>query len=183
MTEERKIEYVTGDATQPLRGPYGKGIRLIAHIVNDEGRWGSGFVVALSQRNKNPEDCYRKWFREGIYESAPFELGQVQTAQYTGPDVHVVNMIAQRGVRHSASAPRAVDYDALRDCLHELAADAIRWRAATGIKPSIHMPRIGCGLGGGDWATVEELIDAILIEVFGFQVVVYDLPQRNEGDS
>lgn len=175
MTGERKIEYVTGDATQPPGGPPGSGARFIAHICNDQGGWGSGFVVALSRRSKNPELCYRQWYRYGIYEGARFELGQVQLADYVGDDVHVANMIAQRGVRHDPKAPPAVDYEALRECLDRLGQEATRWGAKSGKPPSIHMPRIGCGLGGGDWDVVEEAILACLVDVYGLSVTVYDL--------
>jgi hypothetical protein len=47
----------------------------------------------------------------------------------------------------------------------------------TGVVPSIHMPRIGCGLGGGDWSVVEEAILATLVDIYGLSVTVYDLPQ------
>jgi O-acetyl-ADP-ribose deacetylase (regulator of RNase III) len=37
---------------------------------------------------------------------------------------------------------------------------------------SIHMPRIGCGLGGGTW----DMIEPILLETCeGLEVTVYDL--------
>jgi len=39
------------------------------------------------------------------------------------------------------------------------------------------MPRIGCGLAGGDWSRVEEIINEVLIEA-GVEVYVYDLPSK-----
>jgi O-acetyl-ADP-ribose deacetylase (regulator of RNase III) len=176
VTEQ--ITYVVGDATQPQ----GDGVRIIAHVCNNRGGWGRGFVVALSRRNGNPKDCYRKWYAEGVYEFAPFELGQVQLASFTEPDVMVANMIAQDGIRHDPSAPPAIDYKALRLCLDNLGKEATRWHAATGRLPSIHMPRIGCGLGGGNWAQVEEIILESLVDIYGLSVTVYDL-DNSEGDS
>ncbi|MFJ9407826.1 hypothetical protein [Streptomyces sp. NPDC101393] len=38
------ITYVQGDAT----APQGKGVKVIAHVRNDLGGWGKGFVLALS---------------------------------------------------------------------------------------------------------------------------------------
>lgn len=52
------IEYLRGDATVPCKSD---GIRIIAHICNDCGGWGSGFVVAISRRWSEPESQYRKW--------------------------------------------------------------------------------------------------------------------------
>ncbi|GGJ45802.1 hypothetical protein GCM10010121_066360 [Streptomyces brasiliensis] len=41
-----EIKYVRGDATVPS----GKGVKAIAHVCNDVGGWGKGFVLALSRR-------------------------------------------------------------------------------------------------------------------------------------
>lgn len=164
------INYVVGDATRP----HGDGPRIIAHIVNDQGKWGSGFVVALSRRWPEPEEAYRMWCRVPTNlswcqgEGLP-KLGNVQYVDVP-PGITVANMMAQRGVRHDPSAPRAVDYDALAKCLGKLGAYAREMGA------SVHMPRIGCGLGGGDWETVEELITESLVDEYGLTVTVYDLP-------
>lgn len=168
-----EINYVVGDATQP----HGEGVKFIAHISNDVGGWGSGFVVALSRRSRTPENCYRRWAKEGVYEGAPFKLGEVQLADFTTPSIKVVNMIAQSGIRHSHDDARAVRYSALRKCTDGLGQLATRW-ASFGSAPSIHMPRIGCGLGGGEWAQVEEIILESLVDVYGLSVTVYDLPKE-----
>jgi hypothetical protein len=40
------IEYTIGDATRPV-GPRPK---MLAHVCNDEGKWGKGFVVTPRER-------------------------------------------------------------------------------------------------------------------------------------
>lgn len=55
------IQYLIGDATDPR----GDGQKIIAHVCNDIGAWGSGFVVALSQRWAAPERSYRGWHDAG----------------------------------------------------------------------------------------------------------------------
>ena len=65
------IKYVVGDATQPI----GDGPKIIVHIVNDIGAWGSGFVLALSSRWSTPEQSYRSWWSRS---DVPFNLGEVQ---------------------------------------------------------------------------------------------------------
>lgn len=158
------ITYTTGDATCPQ----GEGQKIIAHICNDEGGWGRGFVIALSRRNRLAEYAYRTWHRTGV-SSEPFGLGAMQMVNF-GDGVWVANMIAQRGVRHDAAAPRAVDYDALRTALTKVADYAL-----CGLDvPSVHMPRIGCGLGGGTWDEIEPIIQSTLI-ARGVPVTVYDL--------
>lgn len=42
--------YLTGDAT----APGGTGTRIIAHVCNDIGHWGKGFVLAISKRWPEP---------------------------------------------------------------------------------------------------------------------------------
>jgi len=39
------------------------------------------------------------------------------------------------------------------------------------MKATVHMPRIGCGLAGGEWSKVEEIINEVMADV---QVFVYD---------
>jgi O-acetyl-ADP-ribose deacetylase (regulator of RNase III) len=165
-----EINYVTGDATRPQ----GDGVKIVAHIVNDEGKWGRGFVIALSRRWGAPEDAYRMWcdvptnlsWCQG--EGLP-KLGNVQFVAVEA-DIIVANMMAQRCWRRRSTDPRALDYSALRFCLDKLGREAVAQGA------SVHMPRIGCGLGGGEWSVVEEAILACLVDVYELTVTVYDLP-------
>ncbi len=163
MTE---INYVVGDATRPR----GDGQKIIAHIVNDVGKWGSGFVVALSRRNRIAEEAYRLWHRNGMTGATPFRLGEMQMVNFAD-GVWVANMVAQHGVRYDLFAPPAVRYDALRSALAKVADYAHRGLGAS----SVHMPRIGCGLGGGDWNVVEGVITETLL-LYDVPVTVYDLP-------
>lgn len=145
------ITYVIGDATQPPIG--GGGVRVICHVCNNVGVWGAGFVLAVSRRWVEPERAYRAAFRP--------QLGEVQLVRVEA-GLYVANMIAQP----SASRPVALDYTALANCLTWLAQYAERdW--------SFHMPRIGCGIAGGDWRRVDSIVRVALAE---FPVTVYDLP-------
>ncbi|MFE3196037.1 macro domain-containing protein [Nocardia sp. NPDC059240] len=157
MTE---IVYRVGDAT----GPDGSGSVIIAHVCNDLGRWGKGFVVAVSARWPQPERAYREWYKQR--ESSDFGLGAVQFVR-VAPDVHVANMIGQHGIRSSAAGP-PIRYAAVDQALEKLGDFAAAENA------SVHMPRIGCGLAGGSWARVEPLIHARLCSR-GIGVLVYDL--------
>lgn len=167
------ITYVVGDATQPV----GDGPKVIAHVCNDAGGWGRGFVVALSRRWSEPEYVYREWYRQQHidgWHDAQFKLGRVRFARVVPSDapgggIVVANMIAQRGIRHDPTAPAAIDYLVLRQCL-EYVGDVTVNKGE-----SVHMPRIGCGLGGGSWEVVEEIIHDHLIDQ-GVPVTVYDLP-------
>ena len=158
------ITFLLGDATQPV----GDGPQVIVHVCNDIGRWGRGFVLALSRRWKAPEASYRAWCQE-----QPLVLGEVRFVTVE-PTLWVANLIGQQGI---AGLPGAgsppVRYDAIRVGLERVAVFALEHQAA------VHMPRIGTGLGGGQWEEIEGIIKDTLVDV-GVQVFVYDLtPSRS----
>ncbi|UNO43074.1 macro domain-containing protein [Streptomyces sp. MST-110588] len=157
MTE---ITYVKGDATAPR----GKGVKVIAHVCNDLGGWGKGFVLALSRRWPEPEAAYRRWYRERAHND--FGLGAVQFVQ-VGLHLWIANIIGQRGIR-TGSKGVPVRYEAIDAGLARVADRAAELGA------SVHMPRIGCGLAGGTWTRVEPLISERLVRR-GIPVTVYDV--------
>ncbi|MEU8701437.1 macro domain-containing protein [Streptomyces sp. NPDC048680] len=156
MTE---IVYVKGDAT----APQGKGVKLIAHVCNDLGGWGKGFVLAVSRRRPEPEARYRAWHRERA--ANDFGLGAVQFVRMS-PYIRVANMVGQRGMR-TGSKGVPVRYGAI-----DTALGAVAVRAAE-LGASVHMPRIGCGLAGGTWSRIEPLLEQRLLSQ-GIGVTVYD---------
>jgi O-acetyl-ADP-ribose deacetylase (regulator of RNase III) len=150
---------VKGDATSPQA----KGPKVIAHICNDLGGWGKGFVVAISQRWPQPERDYRDWHRHRA--TNDFGLGRVRLVQVT-PDIWVANMIGQHGMRTGSKGP-PIRYDAVEQCLSAVADEAVRLAA------SVHMPRIGTGLAGGSWDRIEPIIWRTLSDR-DIAVTVYD---------
>src|SRR3954470_20321734 len=113
MTDLRILK---GDATSPQA----KGVKIIAHICNDRGGWGKGFVLALSRRWPEPEKAYRAWHRDRA--ANDFGLGAVQLVQVER-QVWVANMIGQRGIR-TGSKGVPVRYDAIDTALTHLAERA-----------------------------------------------------------
>lgn len=155
------VRYVVGDATAPP----GTGPRIIAHVCNDIGGWGRGFVMALSRRGREPETAYRTWYRDR--DRTDFALGAVQVVPVY-ENLWVANMIGQHGIRRTGGRP-PIRYEAVEEALARLAVHALKLDA------SVHMPRIGAGLAGGDWTRIEPLIEERLCER-GLDVTVYDLP-------
>ncbi|MEZ4316979.1 MAG: Appr-1-p processing protein [Myxococcota bacterium] len=152
-----QLTYTAGDATQPT----GQGPKVITHVCNDIGKWGRGFVMALSRRWPETRACYLEWF------GAPdFQLGMVQFVQVEA-DLWVANLIGQHGIRRR-KGDTPVRYPAIASGLAKVAAFASDHGA------SVHMPRIGAGLAGGDWNTIEQLILDELVAV-GVDTTVYDL--------
>lgn len=142
------IEYIHGDATRPA----GSEAVCLVHICNDVRAWGAGFVLAISRRWPQVERAYR--------EMEHCRRGEVQFIQ-ADTRILVANMVAQRGIGRG----NRVDLNALEICLNKVAARGL----------PVHMPRIGCGLGGGKWADIEPLIRRCLLD-HDVSVTVYDFP-------
>jgi O-acetyl-ADP-ribose deacetylase (regulator of RNase III) len=164
------IIYLKGDATNPQTS----GNKIIAHICNDIGAWGRGFVLSVSKRWPHAEADYRNWHQQNPPIKSPFDLpldssvppypkfklGSVRCV-HVAPNIYVANMIAQHGIMMKDGI-QPIRYDALEQCLHLIAG-------AGG--DSIHMPRIGCGLAGGEWSKIEPIILKTLKDL---DVYVYD---------
>ena len=155
-----RIEYLSGDATKPR----GTGPRLIAHVVNDRTpNWGGAFARSLRDEYPGAQEQFRTWARDG---AENLGLGSVHIAD-VDEGLAVATMVAQRG--YGASKGPRLRYDALRVALQRVAHEA-QARDAT-----VHMPRIGAGMAGGDWTVIAELIDSELA-ANAVRVVVYSLP-------
>jgi O-acetyl-ADP-ribose deacetylase (regulator of RNase III) len=164
------LEFVQGDVTYPR----GDGFRILAHIVNDLGRWGSGVVLAISKRWESPERMYRLWHRGGSF-GIPFELGNVQFVpvgynyiDISDKNIIVANMLAQKGLK-SRENPKPVCYSYLQKCLSVVSDTAIRLSA------SVHVPyKMGCVRSGGKWVVVEQMLREELVSR-GVSVYVYNI--------
>lgn len=138
------LRILKGDATSPQAA----GPKIIAHICNDLGGWGKGFVLAISKRWPEPERAYREWHRDRAHND--FGLGATQLVQVSA-DTWVANMVGQHGMRAGSQGP-PIRYDAVEKCLTAVADSAIELGA------SVHMPRIGAGLAGGNWELIEPIV-------------------------
>lgn len=145
------IKYVKGDATKPQAD----GNKIICHICNNIGAWGAGFVIALSNKWSAPESYYRYHQDKTL---GTMSLVQVED------DIWVANMIGQHEIGHDAKGNPPIRYGAVKVALHAVNQEAEKMGA------TLHMPRIGCGLAGGKW----EMIENIINEVVTVDVTVYD---------
>lgn len=152
------IQYVVGDATEPVGG----GNKVIVHVCNDIGAWGAGFVMALSRKWKEPESRYRQWHRSKV----GFFLGAVQYVPVE-VDLCVCNMIGQSGI-YGRGGVAPVRYQAIKRGLSQVA----NWCRANGA--SFHAPRFGAGLAGGDWGVIENIIKEEICS-HDIPVTIYDL--------
>ena len=151
MEDNSKIHFVTGDVTNPTI----KGGKFICNMCNNMGVWNSNFHIALSKRWKQPEIAYRN-MRERIF-------GHVDFVRVT-PEIIVANMIVQHDIKPDEQGNPPIRYAAVR-----IALDKVNWMAYL-FKSTVHIPKIGYSLAGGQWSEIEK----ILKEIMDVDVYVYD---------
>ena len=135
------IEYRKGDLLAVTSG-------VIIHGCNSHGVMGSG--VALAVKNKYP-GAYES-YRDYIVESKDDQTLLGSVIVYTvNENLLIANMITQKDF---GTHKRQVNYGAIArgfDDLEEFYANT----------PGLvfHFPKIGAGLGGGDWEVIAEIIE------------------------
>lgn len=158
-----QINYVEGNALEPM----GEGNKIIIHCCNDLGIMGAGIALQIKKKWPDVFNGYRQWY---INESQGdpkkyLPLGEVQFVP-AGPGLEIGNMIGQRGVgTEGGRVP--VKYPAIKKCLKTV------FNRARALNATVHAPRFGAGLAGGDWAKIEQIIQDELTSK-GITVVIYD---------
>lgn len=137
---------------------------IIAHICNNRGVMGSGFVIPLAQKYPLAKSDYLSL--------KSYQLGETQFVLEKG--VIVANMIAQNGFI-SPENPQPCSLASLSWCLLTV------MDLASHMDLPIYMPRIGAGLGGATWEHVEQIINNCLDAYFDVtvpNVTIFTLPQE-----
>lgn len=166
MSHDNTIGYARGNAADTSLA-YKERPLVVAHVCNNIGAWGAGFTRSINDDiGPRPEMMYRVWAERclrsgsdtthtsGEFTPLTFGLGQVQIVRVNAV-VFVANMVAQNGLR-SATNPVPLQYAELETCLWVLGFLTGLLAGEDGV--TVQMPRIGCGLAGGEWARVEPLI-------------------------
>jgi hypothetical protein len=146
------IKYHIGDATRPISRP-----AVIAHVCNNLGAWGSGFVMAVSRRWKGPERAYN--------EMPEYPLGFTQIIPVES-DIWVANIVGQVDLRVRPDGTPPVDYVAITNGLR-VVSDFCRAK-----KAELHIPRIGCARAGGTW---DKIVPCLRNGCGELTINVYDL--------
>lgn len=128
------IEYRKGNLLDVTSG-------IIIHGCNAQGVMGSG--VALSIKQKYPQ-VYEDYKHSGRY------LGQ-SIRTWVSDDLLVISAITQQN--YGRDGRRYVNYAAIAKVFDEAIS------VASAYDHVLHFPKIGAGLGGGDWRIIEQIID------------------------
>lgn len=179
----KAITYLKGDATVPrfVNGA----TTVICHCCNAFGGWGRGFVIPLGLKYPQAKIDYINFCR-------PYQTSNVKRNELMGSvclskvndNLYVANLIGQYyysknqrdysqtfGVEPEflpTQNGRFVSYDSIRLGFRKLVS------LMNEVKFSVQMPKMGCGLAGGDWKIIEKIIIAELCSN-DIEVTIYEL--------
>lgn len=143
------------DATQPL----------VMHLANNLGYMGAGIAKGVHD-DMSPEDFYKY---KDFVQSRPYGgLGRVVTgASKTHPDRTYLHVIGQNGINgRYQNWTNRVNESAIRQAFSTIA------KAYPG--QELAMPyNMGAGLAGGDWQTMEDLVNEYLapyMNVYAYKI-------------
>lgn len=130
---------------------------VIAHVCNDQGGWGKGFVLPLAHHFPYAKQAYVNWFKTNPVQADVEILGEVgfpsrgqtQMVAVRPGSVFVANMVAQ-----DLGSERPLYYNDLARCMDQVANS----REILDCGGEIICPMFGSGLASGDWNFIEQLI-------------------------
>ena len=125
---------------------------------------GSGVAKAIRDKWPGVFPAYK-----GFINNAQSPLGMTNSVYVGNEENHkmIFNLITQK--YYGRDGRRYVDYDAVRKCMRFVNKRAGMYSAWP---HRVAMPKIGAGLGGGDWEIISKIIEE---ESTDFQPVVYEL--------
>lgn len=147
------IEYRKGNLLDVTSG-------VIAHGVNCQGVMGSGVAKAIREKYPNVYNSYTKYCKPYTSEDSSVLLGNVQFCKVSS-DLEVVNCFTQD---FYGTNKRHVNYEAVAECFASL-------NKRSKLYGQLNIPKIGAGLGGGDWNVIESIIKS----EYKADVIVWEL--------
>lgn len=152
------IKYIKGDVLKATQS-------MIVHQVNCQGVMGSGVAKAIKKRYPIVAEAYNWLYDNYTYDSDEVNpearlMGNAQLVEISDGRI-ICNLFSQlhylpRTIRHTSYDAMEIGFQDIKKC-H---------------KGDIAMPRIGCGLGGGDWKIVSAIIESVFDDR---DVYIYDL--------
>lgn len=132
---------------------------LVPHVCNNINLFGGGFADAVSQHYPEVKENYHLLGSKFLKNS----LGYVQFVEVLKiPNFNhrliFANMIAQNGIINKKN-PRPLNYFALAQCMNNVKKYIQQHFNDEPIQ--IRCPKFGCGLAGGNWTFIKDLINDI----------------------
>lgn len=132
---------------------------IVPHVCNNIDLFGAGFAAAVSKHYPVVKENYHLLGKNFLRSN----LGYVQYVKTLedknyGHGLIFANMIAQNNTI-SKSNPRPLNYKYLTQAMIDI--DKFIKTKLQDHKIEIHAPKFGCGLAGGNWNFIKDLIDDI----------------------
>lgn len=128
---------------------------IIVHGCNCQGVMGSGIAREIKERFPIVFETYH---------SRPLRMGKIIPVQLSETK-WIVNAMTQYGFGHGK---RQVDYDAVANVFEKV----VELAKTLPVQLPILFPKIGAGLGGGDWEIIAKIIDRTVPKEFEKQLYV-----------
>lgn len=155
------MEYIVGDILMPNTTENGV---IVCHQVNCRAVMGAGLALQIKKAYPGVYKNYQEKCRQ--IAAGHGGLGDVQFCSVIADAGYIVaNVFGQDGYGRDK---QHTDYDALRKAFKTIA----EWFS----EYTIRIPYLmGCGLGGGEWSVVSEIIEETLVAA-GVDVQIWQLP-------
>lgn len=128
---------------------------IICHQTNYQGVMGAGIAYSIRERLLSEEQI--REYERYCFEKQEKALGTVQYLEYK-PGKFVANCFSQGMV--SKMNAGVTNYAALKKCLMGVQ----KYAARNGY--SVALPcKMGCGLAGGNWELVQDIIERIFVDI------------------
>lgn len=131
--------------------------QVIAHGVNCRNGFGSGVAGQIAKIHPFAKRLYHRKFEE-----EGWRLGEIQVVSDRHNNRFFMNCATQD--KYGYDGEVLVNYEAVRTCM-EKARDYCKKYGFT-----LAIPKIGCGLAGGDWKIVKDILNEVFTEM---EVKVY----------
>jgi len=172
--KKQEINIIKGDLFDNIEqivraGNNGSSV-VVPHVCNNINLFGAGFAAETARHYPIVKENYHLLGKSFLQNN----LGYVQFVEVLSDKKYehklvFANMIAQRGIINKTSNPRPLNYLALVKSMVGV-SQYISKNFDGDIQ--IHAPKFGCGLAGGNWKFVEELINDIWSDKIVF---IYDI--------
>ena len=156
--------YIVGDITETE-------LKYIAHGVNCQNVMGSGVAKALFTKWLDVKTEYHK-FCALVAQTPEERLGSAEPVHVEDGKV-IYNMFTQ--LNYGYDNKKYVNYAATSNCFRLLITDGVK---------QIAIPKIGCGLAGGNWAFMEQLINDTVgdkVEIWVYELNTTNFSGKNDA--
>lgn len=141
---------------------------IVPHVCNNVNAFGAGFAGGISKYYPIVKENYHLLGSKNILGYVQFV--EVEKNPTYGHKLIFANMIAQDGTI-SRNNQRPLHYGALAKTMYRV-SEYLCMNFNDDHQVQIHCPKFGCGLAGGNWNFIQELIADIWED---YRVIIYDI--------